>query len=325
MTTLEGFNSGRESDHAQLDLTASEDQMVEAAVMALRGALAEQGAYRLVLVCDPTIGDPLRSEIEEAKLPIWRIQIPKSLAVADAPYLVEIEDERKTEGFVNASLRLAVEQALRPALPTKRVRSVCAWLFTQETLPQLAHAFSQRMRLRDPSGASKVLRFWDPRVTQHVAEIFPRIPAQSWMPGSAWGYIDAFGRWELLPAGEPDDVPFYPEGGAVSHVSLLNQVQQFLTADGTRYSPEVLVKIKEALQQSRSLGLIRDEDLVHFALHRVRLDAPIECSSLIREAAEEVTSSGGYLARVIESFDDEDWRAILHSAKTSTKGQGERP
>lgn len=298
------------------------ERLVEDAIVSLRKALDTRPSRRVVLVSDPTLGDPIAPLVTELGLPSLPVSAPRALKLPAVPYLVEVDDEAREERLVNASLRMAVDQALGPAPGNDRRRSMCAWLPTSEPLSAIAEELGRRMRIVDERGDSRAFRFWDPRVTQHMAALFPAQPPSSWLTKSEWGYIDAFGRWKLLPA-MPEAHQAPPAWPVLQQLSRMNAVQQQLAIKGLAHPPEVMSQIDASLGAGIRAGLVEEVDLISFAAHRVRLQVGIERSPLIRDAMEEAVSTGGHYYKVVETFTGADWAAVKASVgETTSTGQG---
>ena len=187
----------------------------EVAIAALRADLTkahgEQTAHPLAILIDPTLGNPLdlsgpsvqsdetssqaKDLLIEAFLlcahPPDFVQLPivhQNLPAASRPFLLVIPDEARFERLVNATLRLAVEEALGLCdLDTGgSPRSICAWLtpppatsqggevdVPQWTTRTAAHLARQALVLA-PEGVAAVAgkcqlwRFWDPRGASRV-------------------------------------------------------------------------------------------------------------------------------------------------------------
>lgn len=298
--------------------------LFDTAIVGLRQALDTRPSRRLVLVCDPTLVDPLKPSVAELDLPSKAVPIPRSLNLSAAPYLVDIDDETRHERFVNASLRLAVEQAVRAAPADRRPRSVCAWLLTQEKLAVIADDFVRLLRIRDPAGVLRAFRFWDPRTTQHMTALALGQPPASWLPYADWGYIDAYGDWSLLPG--VDGSPAQPSWPLLQSLSQVNAVQQRLAIDGLSYAADVLPQIRQSLQVAMQAGLQHEADLVCFAEQRVRRQAAIERAPLVQEAIAEAVQTGGHFHKIAETLEEVHWRVVMpHGATHPGTGHGAVP
>lgn len=281
-------------------------RLIDIAIAGLRRALDTRPSRRLVLVCDPALADPLKPLLVELDLRSHAVPVSRALPFPATPYLVEIEDEIRHQRFVDASVRLAVEQAVLAAPPDRRPRSVCAWLLTQEPLEVIVNDFARLLRIRDPAGALRAFRFWDPRATQHIATFAPGQPPASWLPYADWGYIDAFGCWSLLAG--TDAPPKQPSWTHLQLLSQVNAVQQRLATDGLCHAADVLPQIRQSLQVARQAGL-HDADLVCFAEQRVRRQAAIEHAPLVQEAIAEALQTGGHFHKIAETFEEAHWHA----------------
>lgn len=289
------------------------DGRVEAAIAGLRAALDARPSRRVLLLCDATLADPMAGDIARAGLARRMLDLQSQGATPPPLYLAEVPDEMRFERLINASLRAAIEEATRPAPSARRPRSMSAWLATDLPLAEVAARLERRAQLRDTQGRLRVLRFWDPRSTQHLAELYPGVPASSWIAGAAWMFVDAYADWHYLPdAGGHSSLPAWDKLEALSRA---NAVVQRLNADGLCCGRGVLEPVRNALNAARSVGLVREDDQILFAAWRVRLAAPIEQAPGFAALLREIEEEGGSLRGAAQDLDDEDWTAFALQAQ----------
>lgn len=288
----------------------------EAGVMGLRRLFADKTGRRLLILCDPTLDDPLRQDAEALGLPFHPIHIRSSQATSPKPYLIQIDKYDVHEVFVNRSIRLSVEQALSPALPNRRSRSICAWLWTELSAIEVSGLLAERSVITDDRGRKRVFRCWDPRTTQHVSVLFPGRSEVSWLPRTAWGYVDGFGAWCCLPEADGNrEAVTLPDWDTLHFYSLINAVLQRLSIDGLRHQTDVIPDVQEALRIGRQHGLANDDERVCFATDRVVTGVPIERSGRISSILTAVHEYGSGYRSLVDGFDEEDWDAIRAEAQ----------
>lgn len=288
----------------------------EAGVMGLRRLFLDNPDGRLLILCDPTLDDPLRQDAEGLGLSFSPIHIRSGQAVPPKPYLIHVGGYDFHEAFVNRSIRLSVEQALKPSLPNRRSRSICAWLWTELSTAEISDLVRERAAITDTRGSKRVLRFWDPRATQHISALFPGRSKASWLPGTAWGFVDGFGTWGCLPDKNGErEAAWVPDGDALHLYSLVNAVLQRLSIGGLRYQADVISDVRESLKIGRQRGLIDEDDQVCFAADRIEAGVPIERSGQITSIFNAVHEFGAGYRSMVDGFDEEDWDVIRAEAR----------
>ena len=295
--------------------SARAEAAVEHAIAGLRAVLDMRPSRRVLLLCDSTLADPLADEIATAGLARRAVDLISQGASAPPLYLAEVPDEIRYERLVNASIRLAVDEAMRPAPAIKRARSMSAWLATDLPLAEVAQRLILRARLRDAQGRMRILRFWDPRTTQFQSELYAGCVPASWIAGAAWMCIDGFARWQALPDTPGPMQAATPDWPRLSRLGQVNAVLQRLNAGGLDYGSSALEPIRRALDVASASGINDDEDAALFASWRVRLDAPLERAPSFAELLREIQEEGGRLRNAAEDMDDEDWRLFARQAQ----------
>ena len=303
-----------QSAHARAEPSRPED-CVEPAIAGLRAVLDGRANRRVLLLCDSTLADPLADDIAAAGLARREVDLISQGATAPPLYLAEVPDEIRHERLINASIRVAVEEAMRPAPAARRARSLAAWLATDLPLAEVAQRLARRARLRDAQGRVRILRFWDPRTTQFQSELYAGTVPASWIPGVTWMTIDGFARWQVLP-----DVPgpmqtVTPDWPRLARLGRINAVLQRLNANGLCVGPSVLDAVRRALDAATDCGIHDDEDAALFAAWRVRLDAPLERAPSFVALLREVHEEGGRLRNAAQDMDDEEWQRFAQEAQ----------
>ena len=297
------------------DLTPTRaDAAVEHAIAGLRAVLDARPNRRVLLLCDSTLGDPLAEEFASAGLARRAVDLISQGASAPPLYLVEVPDEIRHERLINASIRLAVDEAMRPAPAVKRARSMSAWLATDLPLAEVADRLILRARLRDAQGRMRILRFWDPRTTQFQSELYAGCAPASWIAGATWMSIDGFARWQALPDTPGPMQTATPDWPRLARLGQVNAVLQRLNVDGLASGPSLLEPIRRALDAGAACGM-DDEDIALFAAWRVRLHAPLERAPAFATLLREIQEEGGRLRNAAQDMDDEDWQVFAWQAQ----------
>lgn len=297
------------------DLTPTRaDAAVEHAIAGLRAVLDARPNRRVLLLCDSTLDDPLAEEFASAGLARRAVDLISQGASAPPLYLVEVPDEIRHERLINASIRLAVDEAMRPAPAVKRARSMSAWLATDLPLAEVADRLILRARLRDAQGRMRILRFWDPRTTQFQSELYAGCAPASWIAGATWMSIDGFARWQALPDTPGPMQTATPDWPRLARLGQVNAVLQRLNVDGLASGPSLLEPIRRALDAGAACGM-DDEDIALFAAWRVRLDAPLERAPAFATLLREIQEEGGRLRNAAQDMDDEDWQVFAWQAQ----------
>ncbi|CAB3708266.1 hypothetical protein AKG08_04400 [Achromobacter piechaudii] len=297
------------------DLTPTRaDAAVEHAIAGLRAVLDARPNRRVLLLCDSTLDDPLAEEFASAGLARRAVDLISQGASAPPLYLVEVPDEIRHERLINASIRLAVDEAMRPAPAVKRARSMSAWLATDLPLAEVADRLILRARLRDAQGRMRILRFWDPRTTQFQSELYAGCAPASWIAGATWMSIDGFARWQALPDAPGPMQTATPDWPRLARLGQINAVLQRLNVDGLASGPSLLEPIRRALDAGAACGM-DDEDVALFAAWRVRLDAPLERAPAFATLLREIQEEGGRLRNAAQDMDDEDWQVFAWQAQ----------
>lgn len=288
---------------------------VEHAIAGLRAVLDGRANRRVLLLCDSTLADPLGVHIAQAGLARRDVDLISQGATAPPLYLAEVPDEIRHERLINASIRVAVDEAVRPARAAKRARSMAAWLATDLPLAEVAQRLVLRARLRDAQGRVRILRFWDPRTTQYQRELYAGTVPASWIPGVTWMTIDGFARWQVLPDAPGPMQTVTPDWPRLARLGRINAVLQCLNADGLCVGPWVLDAVRHALDAAAACGIDDDEDAALFAAWRLRLDAPIERAPSFAALLREVQEEGGRLRNAAQDMDDEDWQQFAQEVQ----------
>lgn len=300
---------------SSLSASARAEDGVERAIAGLRAVLDLRPNRRVLLLCDSTLADPMAEEIGAAGLARREVDLISQGATAPPLYLAEVPDEVRHERLINASIRLAVDEAMRPAPAAKRARSMSAWLATDLPLAEVAQRLILRARLRDAQGRVRIFRFWDPRTSQYQSELYAGTAPASWIPGVTWMTVDGFARWQVLPDAPGPMQTVTPDWPRLARLGRINAVLQGLNAGGLCVGPSVLDAVRRALDAGAACGIDDDEDVALFATWRLRLNAPLEHAPSFAALLREVREEGGRLRNAAEDMDDEDWQLFAQEAQ----------
>jgi hypothetical protein len=186
------------------------DALVEQALKALR-QLTANGP--MTVFVDPTLHDPttddadFRDHLDQLTKDgrASRETLPRlhdDFDRARQPFVLRIAGGEGSERLINASVRLAVAEALESNGVGKVRRSICGWSLEHSgALAPSVTTLAKESRLLKPDGSLGYLRWWDPRVMWLLPR---RLPAQRWAALRScigtWAYLDPFRQLVVAPA-----------------------------------------------------------------------------------------------------------------------------
>jgi hypothetical protein len=295
--------------------------LIDRAVMALRKALADEAVQAIKVLVDPALSDPVRPLCETYRLPTQRIAMRFSdLPAGIAPYLVTVEDEEAQERFVNATIRIAIEESIAARDEWPASRSVCAWIILNDAqMNRFTNYFATRAVIRPQISplSQKLLRFWDPRVFPHLARIAGSNLWRHWLNTNAtWLYIDGWGHVVKHSFAEPvvpDNKPCSFSADTWHALERVGEINQSLVMSGSLNqvpNENALTYFDRLLLQAAQLGCRRPVDRVTYAVLVDLMRFPIEQhrdigALLTRTREEDIPFSG-----LVANFEPADWDRI---------------
>ncbi len=281
----------------------------------------ELGQQQLQLfgLLDP-LSDPADEQLPEEDfvlipVPIAHSNFPESMR----PVLVapRANSTLAKARFIDDFLDAAAKEAAGCAGVGRRFAALMC-----STLPakQLALALGRSAVAIDAKAQRRILRYWDPRVAQHLTQ--PSLRFESVVQGivTKWWFVDARGQ---LMAYVPESLA---EKNAPLHLtaeaeavlggfSELNACFELARPNSGAFdAADPWRPLRACLSAAQEAGL-RDEAKLHFAAKRWQLAAPIESSLRIQALLRRVQETGIAYTSVQAELDDEDWALIASEAQ----------
>lgn len=202
-----------------------------------------------------------------------------------------------------------------------RPRSLCAFVATAMPAGDVAALLARAAVVSDPHGHQKLLRFWDPRVVQHMKRM-PNAP--DLLPQGfegVWTYLDSFGRMKQIvrtsavpqrqALGNPLDEHQLRWLRTVSELNML-----FESAACNQRSPDEFVwqELEQTLDAVGRMALVQAKDRMTFAVMRIGAGVPIERSARLQQMLVHSRDHGIPLESLGAELTDEDWGLIRAEA-----------
>jgi len=304
---------------------------VQAATTRFRQLFHTRTAESLLFIGDPLLNSSLSELVAEhglvaSPLPVAYEDLPREAR----PFTVWIESEQKFERFISATLRLAVTEALASQRRPIAARSACAWIpLHREQLASARIALSSKALCRPAGAATKLLRFWDPRVFEQLRRIAPQDHHWSWFPEETeWLWIDADGApkqaglsalarttaplaWQLEPS----------QWAALARVESLNVGLQRLGITQELERRFAAVQLERLLAMAESLRLPDGEDRILYAILSYELGGPLDGHPALA-AAFEAAAHGESLSDRFACIAEPVWEQIRRDLSPSATLSG---
>ena len=158
----------------------------------------------LAVFIDPTLIDPVGDGLAANELVTRHPLTPlREWFPSDrCPYLLRISDAERAWLLVTRRVEQAVIEALDVVEGALHPRSVCGWIVNPMDCSALARELGAMALVVRPDGTRWPLRFWDPRVTSHLARVLMRDQYAAMRPFlENWRSLDHEGR--LVQAAVP--------------------------------------------------------------------------------------------------------------------------
>jgi Domain of unknown function (DUF4123) len=189
-----------------------------------------------------------------------------------SPLLVQLHRSNPDhQAIVLSSITQALEQS------TASLRSICAWIYTDEEPQRLQSALSQRLTAHWPGNQAIYLRYFDPRVMPRLMHILPpEQQAQLLGPVHTWCQLGRDGQW--ISHTQRTDLPTSLIGGlrpntvhaqAIDRIELINITAAQLASQGHAVPHSQDTAIDDALQKALQLGITTDQDKLAYAWRAV--------------------------------------------------------
>jgi hypothetical protein len=284
-------------------------------------------AYWLI---DPVLADPaaaleVMEGLEQLPLPIRHPDLPASL-------LPRLAFDAKADGdsvlrMAQPCFAYAASECRAPwAEGQPRARSLCALVSSSMGPRELAEVLAQGATAVDASGSVRVLRYWDPRVLQHMDR---EASAPELLPSGfagAWTYLDSFGRMKQLRrpvengGRTPLGKPLSPAGQAwLARVSELNALFES-TGGGLRVPEDALwAQLESAWLAACQLNLARQDDRLYFASAQFAAGVPLERAPRFQQLVADARQLGVPLRALGAELTEQDWQLIRQQAASPSQ------
>lgn len=280
--------------------------------------LSRSGAEPVYCLIDPFLRPPAPYEaLGEwlASHPAQTVKIPHAAVAPESyPLLLKLDLANPDEAeFTRALLAEAVEENQPQPLTEGLGRRICAFLVSDaEPEKLLRHLGLQALVTRQ--GQKVLLRYYDPAVFPQLWQVFQEEQqARLLGPVSAWWCLDQAQTWQKFAApaqsGRGRLWLQMQQWQALDDVGLCNRVFNDYWQEKEIADPAWFARIRSALQRARSLGFVRETDLLVYAGHALRYGSEFDRHPKLRAAIDGRTAGESYLS-LIADLDENDWQSV---------------
>lgn len=297
------------------------DKAYERAILTLRQKISDAGNSSVYLFVDPLLADPVGALPEAADLPRVPLHLHHSdITLASSPYMLVIYDTVVHERLINASVRIAIDEATQTG-PLPHPRSVCAWLVGQETQPKtLAQQLARSAVVRDTNGDKRLLRYWDPRNTGIVAshsilsELLPDIPTMCWLALDHVSHLQPV-YWSKTQTRRRHYLSERQEV-ALQELSMLNEARAVIVGHtGDWRKTPASTELDFHLRVAKECGLSDTKDIATFVADREITNAPIEWADQTTQVLDAVRTGAASYQSMVAVWDSSTWHAVADQAR----------
>lgn len=295
----------------------------------LEGASEPGASWHLYALIDPCLGEPRLGNAWEqlGRKPIRLLHsdVPSALR----PYLLStsgLNVFQRQQFFESVIDHAKAEARSNVATGLARHRACCAVLATPLEPGELVMWLARAAVVVDATGATRLLRYWDPRVMQHLVSAVGPLDWSHVLPGltANWWFVDAKGvlvehkQLEAAGAAHGNRLRLQTTQQAwLEEVGDLNACFERANAR-TISSGDVWAELRECLSVAGGLGL-RANDRIDFAAKRFVLGAPIERASQIHQMLDDMRQHEVSYTALQAEFEDSEWAQIAAQAKLETE------
>lgn len=276
---------------------------------------------------DPALADPHTNlpELKECEAVPLLLQ-HNDLPAAMRPVLLVGKPNDALIKVAQPCFEFAAQECLNPLpLGEPRARSMCAFISTSLGPHELVGMLAKAAIVMDSNWKNRIVRFWDPRVIQHIEydSSAPDLLPERFI--GTWTFLDSHARVRRLTrmAGEPRPQPLARPLTDV-HKHWLNRVSRLNMLFEEARCAESLVgastwrRLSQALDVADSLHLARSEDRVTFAAMRMTLGGAIELAPRVQEMLAQTRDVGVSLATLRAELSEEDKDLIRTQAQEAS-------
>lgn len=258
----------------------SVDELADLAILSLRRATVRDGVSVPVMVLiDRAVADPFEeaTNLDEATRQVVRIA-HDDLSEDKLPYLLCLSTPERSERLLNATVRLAVQEAQANLRSSRQIRSVCAWIQLQDSAEAAAQKDGLALAMhvarasvaRSPEGERRLFRYFDPRVLERLEAVArPGQWAHLLGRSATWHYLgrDLSLRTVRSPASAEGEASFdAPQWARLARIGWVNELLPQAAEWGlSGPATEVAERIDAQLARAQGRGLLTDTDCMTFA------------------------------------------------------------
>lgn len=287
--------------------------------IALRIAADSCADWSVLALIDPASGD--LDETDTLPMPVSRHAVPlwyRDLPAEMAPYLLQSEasSDFQRSQFIEWVMRgmLADRTASTP-----RAFRFAALIMTPQAPTRLARGLAAAALVKDMAGRTRLFRYWDPRVAQHLHRSPLRWPALSSDAAGTWWYVDARGQLQAhrMGAGTAALTVLTNEmHSALLHASDLNACIEIAHPNGGSFGTDAdaWAPLNASLRVAQDHGLTVESRL-RFAAHRWQAGEPIELASRLQEILRVSHETGISYETLHAELDEQEWIEIVSDAR----------
>lgn len=315
------------------------DELTDAGIAALRGALARDGeaSSPVAVVVDRAVADPLEDALSSSEASVHPVHVRHDdLTVERMPYLLWLSDERRAERLLNRTVRLAMEEALGNVGQPRQTRSVCGWI---EVAPSgsaqpgegldghaLAALIANASVARSPSGERRLLRYIDPRVLARLGALArPGQLRHLLGPVAAWHFAgpDLSLRTLRVPLQAKPEGGFDAEQWAtLGRMAWVNELLPQAAGWGLDCSSDALaLAIDAQLARAQAVGLRTDTDCMTFATCALCVHERFDEHPAFAQALAHSRSTGQSFADAAAALDETTLETIADGRWLSSQGR----
>lgn len=269
--------------------------------------------------------DPASSDLDEATMspiPTSRHAVPlkyRDLPSEMAPYLLkgEANSDFQRSQFIEWVMQgmLADRVASAP-----RAFRFAALIMTPQAPLNLAHSLAAAALVKDVSGATRLLRYWDPRVAQHFDRSPLCWPVLSRGVAGMWWYVDAQGQLLAHPTDgstAPRSALTQEMHSALLHASDLNACIEFAQPDSGKFGTghDTWSPLTTCLRVAQDQGL-KGESRLRFAARRWQSGEPIELASRVQEILHASREADLPYETLQAELAPQDWLDVITEARS---------
>lgn len=279
--------------------------------------ISGQRETTVYILCDPILGDPAASWLDE------NLDVPEPQRISCAlgrdmqPYLLAVPQGHAGELLLQASVERALDEAEYASTNVPAPRSVCAWLVLETSAsPDFCRELARKAR--SPFAGDKesagLFRYWDPRVFVHLPRVLGA-SFENWFGFPVrWRWIDGSGalrEMRITPTTDasPTSTHYIADAmrESLENLQYINQVlvHTGLIAQGREADHGVVVE--RHVRQARRLGCATSRDIVMYAATSLQIGAHFEGAPCLKALMQPFVAQQVAFAQIAMGVPDALW------------------